>query len=115
MKVYVCDSQGNKLLFKTYTAVSSEATEYSNGNWDREAVCSYFPATIEAAVNQFVVDYVLGDISSADSAEADASDSETSTASSAQSTSISIPKPAKPTTESAVESNSETSATESAE
>ncbi|MBR6297325.1 MAG: hypothetical protein IKR40_12690 [Treponema sp.] len=118
LKVYVCDSQGKKLLFKTYTAVSTDTTEYSNGSWDRQAVCNAVPSAVESVVNQFVMDYVLGNFSSSDDAEdGDATDSGANAASNegVQSTSISLPKPAKTNAESAAQSADEPEGTESAE
>lgn len=57
LKVYVADANGNKILYKTYTAVSSDSIPYNNGNWDRNVVVGYFPAVVESVVNQFILDY----------------------------------------------------------
>ena len=118
LKVYVCDSQGKKLLYKTYNALSTETTEYSNGSWDRQAVCDAVPSAVESVVNQFVMDYVLGNFSPSDDAGNDeTSDTVVNAASSenVQSTSISLPKPAKPNAEGEPKSSDEPESSESAE
>ena len=57
MKVYVADSTGKKLLYRTYRGLSPESIPYDNGNWDRGTLVSYFPGVVESVVNAFVIDY----------------------------------------------------------
>ncbi len=87
LKVYACDAQGNKLLSKTYTAISSNTTAYKNGNWDKEAVCDFFPTTIENVINQFVIDFATVDLF-----EAVPEDTQSNSTTSEHSTSIPIPE-----------------------
>lgn len=114
LKIYVCDSMGKKLLFKTYSAISPETTEYNNGSWDRQAVCDAFPSAIESVVNQFVMDYALFDSVSPSESDGSVDDGETdgdksSSGASVQSTSISLPRPAKSSDVNEAESESKSS------
>lgn len=75
MEVFGTDSQGKRIINKTYTVLSSEFVDLHNNKWDRDKLCSYFADCAESAMNQFVLDFVYGDFS-ADSENDDLESSE---------------------------------------
>lgn len=64
MEVFGTDSEGKRIINKTYTILSSEFVDLHNNKWDRDKLCSYFADCAESAMNQFALDFAYGDFSS---------------------------------------------------
>lgn len=58
MTVYVFNSKGNQVLMKEYTSNSAEKLPVRKFKYDQEALIELYPAIIENAINQFVMEYL---------------------------------------------------------
>ena len=56
MKIIYLDERGNEILNKEYVVTSAERVPIEHRSYDQEALVDLFPPTIDAAINQFIVD-----------------------------------------------------------
>lgn len=56
MKIRYLDERGKEILNRDYKATSAESLPIKNRKYDKDALVDLFPETIDAVINQFIVD-----------------------------------------------------------
>ena len=56
MKIIYLDERGKEIVNKTYTAASLERLPITRRKYDKDALVDLYPASIDAVINQFIVD-----------------------------------------------------------
>ncbi|MDE6350996.1 MAG: hypothetical protein K2K67_08345 [Treponemataceae bacterium] len=56
MKIIYLDERGKEIVNKTYTATSLERLPITRRKYDKDVLVDLYPATIDAVINQFIVD-----------------------------------------------------------